>query len=64
MDGCNCCGKINSNPLKDGMTATALYKSKQPKKKDPTIPGIKHSNLQRKICFFRDNYYLDQRSFL
>ena len=23
MDDCDCCGKINSKPLKEGMTATA-----------------------------------------
>ena len=31
MDDCNCCDKINSNPLKEWMTATAPWKSKQPK---------------------------------
>ena len=30
MDDCNFCGKINSNPLKEGMTATAPWKSKKP----------------------------------
>ena len=30
MDDCNCCGKINSNPLKEDMTATSPGKSKQP----------------------------------
>ena len=34
------------------------------KKKEPTIPVIKHSNLQREKCFFRSNCYLDQHSFL
>ena len=62
MDGCNCVAKLT---LKEGMAATAPWKSKQPKwKKESTIPGIKHSNLQREKCFFRNNYYLDQRSFL
>ena len=35
------------------------------KKMDPTIPGIKHSNLQREKCFFlQEQLLLDQRSFL
>ena len=31
MDDCDCCGKINSKPLKKGMTATAPWKNKRPK---------------------------------
>ena len=35
------------------------------KKIDWTIPGIKHSNLQREKCFFfQEQLLLDQRSFL
>ena len=33
------------------------------KKMDPTIPGIKHSNLQREKCFFWEPLLLNQRSF-
>ena len=51
MDDCSC-GKFNSNPLKEGMTVTDPWKSK-----DSAIPGINQSNLQREEKFFRNNYY-------
>ena len=34
------------------------------KKMDQTISRINHSNLQKEKFFFRNNYYLDQLSFL
>ena len=61
MDDCNCCGKI----LWEKGWLQLLDKANDLNKKmDQTIPGIKHSNLQREKCLFRNNYYLDQRSFL
>ena len=41
MDDCNSCGKINLNPLNEGMTVTVPLKNKQPKLKkiDPTVPS-------------------------
>ena len=63
MDDCNCCGKINLNPLKGGMAATASWKNKQPKKKwIQLFLGLKKP-AKRKM-FFRNNYFLDQHSFL
>ena len=51
MDDCNSCGKINSNPLKEGMTATAPWKNKQPKfKKNGSNCSWDYSNLQREKC--------------
>ena len=63
MDDYNCCGKINSNLLTEGMTATAPWKASNINGKiDPTISGIKPE--KRKMFIFRNNYYLDQHNFL
>ena len=64
MDDCNYCGEINSKLLKEAMTATALEKTTTLNKKmDATVHGIKHSNLKREKCFFRNDFFLDHRRF-
>lgn len=45
------CVEINSKPLKEPMTATAPWKKNLIKKMNPTVPGIKHSYLQKEKCF-------------
>ena len=47
-DDCNCCGEINSKPLKDWRLQLFFEKTNTLNDKmDPTFPRIKHSNLQR-----------------
>ena len=46
------CEEINSKPLKEPVTATAPWKKKiLIKRMDSTVPGIKHSYLQKEKCF-------------
>ena len=59
MDDSNCCGKINSNPLKEGWLQLLLEKANNLNKKmDPTIPRIEHSNLEGEKCFVEEKQLL------